>query len=82
MQVEELIKIIGNEMNGQEIQTKLNLSDRKYFRLSYLKPAFEQGFIEMTIPDKPNSSLQKYRLTIQGKQLKEKLLIICPHSKI
>ena len=58
-------------MNRQEIQSKLNLSDRENFRLGYLKPALEQGFIEMTIPDKPNSSLQKYRLTILGKQLKK-----------
>jgi len=29
--------------------------------------------IEMTLPDKPNSSLQKYRLTTLGKQLKEQL---------
>ena len=70
-QVEELIKILDKEMNRQEVQEKLNLSDRENFRLNYLKPALEQEFIEMTIPDKPNSSLQKYRLTILGKQLKE-----------
>ena len=72
VQVEELVKMLGKEMNRQEIQSKLNLANRENFRLSYLKPALEQGFIEMTIPDKPNSSLQKYRLTILGKQLKEK----------
>ena len=58
-------------MNRQEIQCKLNLADREHFRLNYLKPALEQGFIEMTLPDKPNSSLQKYRLTTLGKQLKK-----------
>jgi len=72
-QVKELVKILDKEMDRQEIQTKLKLSDREHFRLSYLKPALEQGFIEMTIPDKPNSRLQKYRLTILGKQLKQKL---------
>ena len=73
MQVEELINMLDKEMNRQEIQSKLKLSNRDNFRLNYLKPALEQGFIEMTLPDKPNSSLQKYRLTTLGKQLKEQL---------
>ena len=67
-QVEELLKVLVKEMNRQEIQEKLNLFDREHFRLSYLKPALELGLIEMTIPDKPNSSLQKYRLTKKGKE--------------
>lgn len=71
-QVKELVRILDKEMDRQEIQTKLGLSHRENFRSNYLKPALEQGFIEMTIPDKPNSSLQKYRLTILGKQLKNK----------
>ncbi|WP_394344454.1 Fic family protein [Sphingobacterium lumbrici] len=29
-------------------------------RVYYLKPALRQGFVEMTIPDKPNSRLQHY----------------------
>ena len=72
-QVKDLIKILDKEMNRQEIQEKLNLSDRENFRSNYLKPALDLGFVEMTIPDKPNSSLQRYRLTILGKQLQEKL---------
>lgn len=72
-QVKELVRILDKEMDRQEIQTKLGLSNRENFRSNYLKPALEQEFIEMTIPDKPNSSLQKYRLAILGKQLKGKL---------
>ncbi len=36
---------------------------------NYLKPALECGVIEMTKPDKPNSSTQRYRLTELGKQI-------------
>lgn len=70
-QVKELIKILDGEMNRLELQEKLALSDRENFRLNYLKPALESQLIEMTIPNKPNSKLQKYRLTTEGKQLKE-----------
>jgi len=46
---------------------KLKLKHRDNFTDKYLKPALEAGFIEMTIPEKPRSSNQKYRLTIKGK---------------
>ena len=72
-QVKELIEILSKEMDRKEIQDMLGLSHRENFRLKYLKPALEQGFIEMTIPDRPSSKSQKYRLTILGKQLKDKL---------
>ena len=44
-------------------------SDRTKFRNQVLNPLIDCGFIEMTIPDKPRSSKQKYRLTEQGKKL-------------
>lgn len=57
-------------MDRKEMQEKLGLFHRENFRSNYLKPALEEGFIEMTIPNKPNSRLQKYRLTGIGKQVK------------
>jgi hypothetical protein len=41
---------------------KLGLTHRPTFRKNYLQPAMDAGLIERTLPDKPNSSLQKYRL--------------------
>jgi ATP-dependent DNA helicase RecG len=49
----------------------LGFKHREHFRKTYLIPALNAGLIEMTIPDKPKSGLQKYRLTLAG----EKVLI-------
>jgi hypothetical protein len=49
------------------MQAKLQLADRHNFKKLYLLPALEGGLIERTIPDKPNSRLQKYRLTAKGR---------------
>ncbi|MFZ5798110.1 MAG: Fic family protein [Thermodesulfobacteriota bacterium] len=67
-QVALLLKAIKGEMSREELQSALNLQDRKSFSGRYLKPAHEGGLIEMTIPDKPNSRLQKYRMTDKGRQ--------------
>jgi hypothetical protein len=45
----------------------LSLKHRPTFKTNYLRPALERGWIEPTMPDKPNSRLQQYRLTAQGK---------------
>jgi ATP-dependent DNA helicase RecG len=34
-----------------------------------LHPALQAGLIEYTIPDKPNSRLQKYRITPAGERV-------------
>lgn len=60
---------IRGEMSRREIQAALNLSDEKHFREAYQQPAVALGLIEMTIPDKPNSRSQKYRLTMSGRRL-------------
>lgn len=66
-QVKKLLKIFDrNPLSASDIMRKINLSHRPTFRKNYLNPAISKGFIEMTIPDKPNSRLQKYRITPKG----------------
>ena len=48
---------------------RIGLSHRPTFLYNYLQPSLAAGFIEMTIPDKPRSSKQRYRLTSKGRQV-------------
>jgi hypothetical protein len=61
--------VIKTEHSREELQALLKLSDRHNFKKLYLLPALQGGLIERTIPDKPNSRLQKYRLTATGEVL-------------
>ena len=61
-QVERLLEVLeGGEFSTIELMERLNLKHRQSFRNLYLLPALELGLVAMTIPDKPNSSNQKYR---------------------
>ena len=53
---------------ASEIQELLGLRHRETFADNYLRPLLECGWLERTIPDKPNSRLQKYRLTEKGRK--------------
>ncbi len=63
-----LLMVITAEMKGQQIKEALGLRDDEHFRKAYLLPALAAGWIEMTHPDKPRSSKQRYRLTQEGLQ--------------
>lgn len=56
---ERIITFCSEARSIQEIMEYLQYKDRKTVR-KYLKPLIKQGRIAMTIPDKPNSSKQKY----------------------
>ncbi len=49
----------------------MGLKNRDHFRVKYLKPAIEKGFIEMTNPEQAKNRNQKYRLTEKGKSFKK-----------
>ena len=69
--VEQLLVMLAEEgpLSSAELRERLQLKDRTHFREHYTAPALEHGLIEYTIPDKPNSRLQRYRLTETGKAL-------------
>ena len=71
--VSRVLTLLKNtDLSSSEIMIALELKHRPTFRENYLHPALERGFIEYTIPDKPNSRLQKYRLTKKGAEYLKK----------
>ena len=64
-----VLKILANEiLSRKEIFAAIGMrSDSRSFKRN-IEPLLKAGFIEMTIPDKPNSKLQKYRITQKGKR--------------
>ncbi len=69
-QVEILRKCESDQAIG-DLMEVLGRSNRTKFRDQVLKPMLEAGWLEMTIPDKPTSSKQKYRLTSLGRNILE-----------
>jgi Fic family protein len=64
VQVEKLLEALGGEtLSTRELLERLGLKHRPSFLTTWLRPALDLGLIEMTIPDKPNSNRQKYRVT-------------------
>lgn len=64
-----LVSVLAGEMTRQQLKEALGMKDDEHFRKSYPLPALDVGLTEMTIPDKPRSSKQKYRLTDKGRQV-------------
>ncbi len=67
-EVGQLLRVLTKPMSRSEIQSALVLKGQANFRNRYLQPALSANLVEMTIPEKPNSRLQKYRLTEKGRQ--------------
>ena len=71
-EVKKVIAALVGTMARRELQEKLGLKDAESFRKRYLLPALKSGLVEMTMPDKPNSSLQAYRLAAAGRALQKR----------
>ena len=68
---EDIIPILAFCLKAKavsDIQKKFKWTNRTKFRNKYINPLLQDGLLEMTIPDKPNSRLQKYHLTKKGEE--------------
>jgi predicted transcriptional regulator len=65
------LQLLANQksLGTEGIRKAFNHKSRKHLRETYIHPALAQGLVEMTLPDKPNSRLQKYRLTAKGAKM-------------
>jgi adenine deaminase len=67
-EVGRLLAVLQGEMSREQIMALLGLKDEKHFRVRYQQAAIATGLIEMTLPDTPRSSKQRYRLTATGRR--------------
>jgi len=67
--VGRLIRSFDGEMSRNELMERLEIKDRIHFSKTYLRPSLDAKLVEMTLPDKPKSVLQRYRLTAEGRSL-------------
>ena len=71
--IDKLIVFCTEARSFGEMLAFMGLTDRTKFRRKYIHPLLEAGIIEQTMPEKPNSQNQKYRLTAKGIALKNSL---------
>ena len=55
-----------------ELMNASGRRNRTKFRNSFIKPLLEEGFLVLTIPDKPRSRMQRYKSTGAGLAMLEK----------
>ena len=59
----KILKNCKNESSANELMEILNRTNKSKFKNTIIYPLVENGFLELTNPDKPKSPTQKYRLT-------------------
>ena len=58
-----ILRNCKNESSAIELMKILNRTNQSKFKNIIINPLVENGFFELTNPDKPKSPTQKYRLT-------------------
>lgn len=62
--VNDIIAFCSVPRSMTEIMNHIGMKHRYNVKHRYIDPLIESGFLEMTIPDKPNSRSQKYKRTL------------------
>ena len=62
--VNDIIAFCSVPRSMTEIMDHIGMKHRYNVKHRYIDPLIESGFLEMTIPDKPNSRSQKYKRTL------------------
>jgi len=66
-QVARILEAATEAATRETLQEVAAIKHREHFRKAHLEPLLRAGWLERTIPDKPTSRLQKYRLTDKGR---------------
>ena len=70
------VEILRKSLESNKISDLMIIagrSNRTKFRHQVMNPLLDAGWIEMTIPDKPTSRNQQYRITESGRALLDQL---------
>ena len=59
----KVLKNCKNESSAIELMEILNRTNKSKFKNAIINPLVENGFFELTNPEKPKTPTQKYRLT-------------------
>ena len=68
-----ILRNCKNESSANELMKILNRTNKSKFKNIIINPLVENGFFELTNPDKPKSPTQKYRLTSKFVRRRKKL---------
>ena len=64
---EALLLTIGDGTKPlREIMAEMELNGRRHFRVNYLNPAMEKGYVRMLYMETPNKPEQAYFVTKEG----------------
>lgn len=62
-----LLRVMSGEMSRKEVRDALKLKNPSDVKKRFLDPCLEQGWIKMTMPRKPSSPKQRFRITSAGR---------------